>query len=169
MKKTLLLDINYQPQIFLDFKSTFKKICKDKIEILESWEDDMINFYGSYINLPSVVKLTYSINRKFFAVSFSRGAVILRDKNKCQYCNKKLLPSEITIDHVLPRAMGGGNSFNNCVVSCFKCNNKKSHKTIEEAGMKLIKKPISPSATSESLLYTDGAWHPSWKTFLGQE
>ncbi len=46
---------------------------------------------------------------------------------KCYYCEKKLKHSEITLDHVIPRALGGSNKWN-LVPSCWSCNQDKRNK-----------------------------------------
>lgn len=46
----------------------------------------------------------------------------------CQYCLKKIPYTQATRDHLLPRSKGGGNQDDNIVLSCKKCNSKKSNK-----------------------------------------
>lgn len=46
----------------------------------------------------------------------------------CQYCLKKIPYTQATRDHLLPRSKGGGNHDDNIVLSCKKCNTKKSNK-----------------------------------------
>lgn len=43
----------------------------------------------------------------------------------CHYCDKPLTEVEATLDHVIPRACGGGNSVSNFVVACFACNGRR--------------------------------------------
>jgi 5-methylcytosine-specific restriction endonuclease McrA len=69
---------------------------------------------------------------------------------------------------VVPKSQGGGTSFINCVISCQICNNKKSNRTPEEAGMLLIKKPTHPSFTSYYYISDPQEyWHEEWDNFLG--
>ena len=51
---------------------------------------------------------------------------------KCYYCNKKVPPNEITMDHVVPVIRGGKSIKSNCVVCCKSCNNKKKYLTPAE-------------------------------------
>lgn len=52
--------------------------------------------------------------------------VILRASEfKCHYCGTKLTMDDLTIDHVIPRANGGGNENENLVASCQECNQLK--------------------------------------------
>ena len=43
----------------------------------------------------------------------------------CYYCGKKVAFKELTMDHLLPLAMGGRSTKDNLVPSCKSCNNKK--------------------------------------------
>ena len=47
----------------------------------------------------------------------------------CHYCGQKTMPSELTLDHVVPLARGGVTSKNNCVASCKACNLGKKLET----------------------------------------
>jgi 5-methylcytosine-specific restriction endonuclease McrA len=51
----------------------------------------------------------------------------------------------LTVDHVIPRSRGGEDTWENLVCACIKCNNKKGDRTPEEAGMKLLRKPMKPN------------------------
>jgi len=54
-----------------------------------------------------------------------RDRVIARDGLVCQYCKANLMPSEATIDHVVPVSRGGSDDLENLRVACRKCNVKK--------------------------------------------
>lgn len=43
----------------------------------------------------------------------------------CHYCEGKFLPTELTMDHVVPVARGGFSVKNNVVPACQDCNAKK--------------------------------------------
>lgn len=47
-------------------------------------------------------------------------------KPSCIYCNKMIKKrSDLTVDHVLPKSMGGSDNKENLVISCTKCNKDK--------------------------------------------
>jgi len=94
--------------------------------------------------------------------------VVPRDKSTCQFCARKLSPSQTTIDHLIPKAQGGITSFTNCVVSCQTCNNKKGSKTLEQAGMTLIKTPVVPNFFFRDLK-EPLVWHQDWDNFINSE
>ena len=45
----------------------------------------------------------------------------------CYYCRKKVLPAELTMDHVIPISRGGRSERENIVPACKECNNKKKY------------------------------------------
>ena len=44
---------------------------------------------------------------------------------RCQYCGARVPPKELTMDHIVPLAMGGSSSKGNIAVCCKACNTKK--------------------------------------------
>jgi hypothetical protein len=54
--------------------------------------------------------------------------IINRDLLKCRYCNKK----GNTIDHMVPKSLGGKRTLTNCVCSCRRCNKLKGNKLLVE-------------------------------------
>ena len=53
-------------------------------------------------------------------------------KGLCHYCGQKFLPSELTMDHILPVVRGGKSVKSNCVPCCKECNNEKKYLTPAE-------------------------------------
>lgn len=61
------------------------------------------------------------------AVSKSlRFQVLRRDGNKCRYCGVVATEAELTVDHVIPVALGGRDEASNLVTACRPCNSGKS-------------------------------------------
>ena len=84
------------------------------------------------------------------AVKFSRINIFTRDGYCCQYRKHKFRTEELTFDHVVPIAKGGRKTWENIVTACWRCNNRKSGRTPEEANMRLIKKPVKPAGAPRS-------------------
>ena len=53
-------------------------------------------------------------------------------KGLCYHCGDRFEEKALTMDHLTPLARGGKTGRNNVVVSCKKCNNEKSFKTLVE-------------------------------------
>ena len=125
--KTLLLNANYEVLEVISERKAFKHIFKEKVDVLVNY-DDYVLYGQNKIYYPSVLRLKNQIKRNFFKkVNFSRSAILKRDMYTCQYCLDQLVPSQITIDHILPKSMGGLKTYTNCVVCCKPCNSKKSN------------------------------------------
>lgn len=163
------------------FKGTAKVITPDwTIHTFEEWIQ-ISKFYENgkngefkFIKSPSIsLLIPDAIYLPFFEslpqneVVFTRQNLFLRDKFTCQYCGKFLKnPKDRTIDHVIPKSRGGKTVWNNVVLCCKKCNLKKSNKTPEEAGLKLIKTPRAPRWQALILEEFPTNKKEKWKTFL---
>lgn len=167
-KKTLLLSSSYQVLNFITEQRAIKLVFKDRVEILDSWQDEYIVWASGSMPHPSIIRLKNGFVPNFYKGGFSRNAVIRRDRNTCQYCAKRLTASQITIDHIVPRAKGGLTSFSNCVVCCKSCNSKKGDMLLEEVGMVLLRKPVSPSFSDYTcqINIDEENWCPSWDDYI---
>jgi 5-methylcytosine-specific restriction endonuclease McrA len=76
-------------------------------------------------------------------VVLTRRNILRRDLYKCAYCGRGDL--RLTIDHIVPKARGGSDSWDNLISACTDCNNKKGDQTPEEANMQMKFKPFKPS------------------------
>ena len=146
-ESSLLLDRNYLPISIIGWKKAFRLLVRDKAEPIGNNTIKSITTCTSNFNVPSVVKLKHAVSYNCFSgrIKFSRTNVILRDKYKCQYCEKSMNRSSGTIDHIIPRSRGGKTDYLNCVACCKECNSWKGDKTLEEAGMKLLRMPKRPN------------------------
>lgn len=60
-----------------------------------------------------------------------RAAVFQRDGRKCVYCGKAGKRTKMELDHVVPKASGGADRFDNLVASCHACNRRKDNQPLE--------------------------------------
>ncbi|MCB9798028.1 MAG: HNH endonuclease, partial [Alphaproteobacteria bacterium] len=60
-----------------------------------------------------------------------RDAVVARADNRCEYCRLSQLGQEATfhVDHVRPRAAGGGTTLDNLALACVSCSLRKGART----------------------------------------
>lgn len=98
-------------------------------------------------------------------ISFSRRNVYRRDRFTCQYCGARPSDDALTVDHVIPRSRGGKTTWTNCVVSCARCNRRKSNRTPEESGVRLIHPPQEPT-WSPCLTIPHDQRRRSWDPFI---
>ncbi len=118
------------------------------------------------IAIPRIIILPHYEGYPSLALKLTRKNVYKRDNYTCQYCGKKYPPEYLNIDHVLPRHRGGRTTWENVVCSCIWCNFKKGGKTLEEAGMKLLKKPRIPYRLPFQKDDFLSQAHPSWRFFI---
>lgn len=147
--QTLVLDFTCRPVGYMTWQRAITQYYKSKVEIIDSYDAE-VKSPSVTIKIPAVVRELKRYKRKN-AVRFTREGVFLRDKGKCQYCGLKLKNKKtngrdgFTFDHVIPRVTGGTTTWDNIVISCFDCNQKKKDRTPEQAGMKLLIKPHKPT------------------------
>jgi hypothetical protein len=75
-----------------------------------------------------------------------------RDRHVCAYCGQELTGSRLTRDHVVPVSQGGRDLWMNVVTACRGCNQHKSGRTPEEAGMELLYAPYVPNKAEYLIL-----------------
>lgn len=161
----LVLNLDYQPVNICGTRRAVKLIFLGKAEIIED-RGEMILSPGYAIPKPSVIKLSYLIRRPQPELKLSRKAVFARDHYQCQYCGRNGV--KMTIDHVVPRRLGGTFSWENLVCACHSCNARKGDRTINEAGMKLIRSPEKPSFIPHIsyTLYRQSINEEEWRKYL---
>jgi 5-methylcytosine-specific restriction endonuclease McrA len=89
-----------------------------------------------------------------------------RDRHTCQYCNYR--GEQLTLDHVIPRSRGGGDTWDNLVAACVRCNVNKGNRTPKEAGMPLTIQPRRPysSLHFELVKHTRGEHNQEWRKYV---
>ncbi len=120
------------------------------------------------IVVPKIIRLLFYDKLPRQEVKFNRRNIFARDTNRCQYCGKKFAPSELSLDHVLPRSQGGKSTWENVVCCCLDCNVRKGGRTPEQAGVRLITQPRKPRRSPMITLKLSNARYASWKEFLDQ-
>lgn len=165
---TLVLDPSWLPVGRVSWQRAVTLLFQGKIEVVEEYEDKEIKSVTFAIKMPSVVRFLRAIRGRKRAVKFSRENVYARDRGRCQYCNQPVPRHETTYDHVTPRALGGQTTWENIVIACMPCNQKKGGRTPQQAGMKLLSTPVKPKKLPEmrvTVMWRKGM-PESWKTWI---
>ncbi|NDB19288.1 MAG: HNH endonuclease [Proteobacteria bacterium] len=153
----LVLNLNYEPLNICGLGRAVALVGSGKAEILASGMED-IRTARAVIPRPSVIKLQYLVRRPRAQVRLTRREVFIRDDYTCQYCG--LRGRELTLDHVIPRHLGGRHVWDNLVSACRPCNHRKGGKRLDETRMRLARPPRRPPATQ---------YRVSRPTHLGRE
>lgn len=166
MLLTLLLNATYECMAFIPERKLFKLLVKDKIEVLETWDELVPYGRDTKIRFPAVVKLRHHVRWIPRKVRFNRLGVFKRDRDQCQYCSRSYPRNKLTLDHVIPRTRGGSDDWRNCVAACFDCNNRKGNKTPEEAKMPLLIRPIVPQLSILNEFVLLKTKHATWQDYM---
>ena len=75
-----------------------------------------------------------------------------RDRHICAYCGDHLAGNRLTRDHVVPVSQGGRDTWMNVVAACKSCNQRKSGRTPDQAGMELLYTPFVPNKAEYLIL-----------------
>lgn len=118
------------------------------------------------IPVPRIIRLVGYDRLPDQSVKLNRRNLFARDRNQCQYCGKHYPTNDLSLDHVRPRSHGGGESWENLVCACIRCNARKGGRTPEQACMSLIRKPERPKRNPLITLRLGHEKYSSWKAFL---
>lgn len=188
--KVLVLNKAWLPVNIVPYKRIFNLLCKGHANCLSSdycvyTFKEWLDFYSvneinsdrilenkhvmtvSYeIPIPEIIILTHYSKVRDSRIRLTKSNILKRDKYICQYSGKRLDKSVATLDHVIPKAQGGTETWENLVCCCPVINSQKGDRTPEEAGLELLKQPKSPHSYN-SLFNLDNECIPeTWKPFL---
>jgi len=162
MGKVLVLNASYEPLNITSWRRAVVLLLKNKAEQLEHNG----KFVYAEFPLPSVIRLLHYIKVPYKEIPLTRRNILERDGHACQYCNYR--GDQLTLDHVIPRSRGGGDTWENLVAACVRCNVNKGNRTPREAGMKLARQPRRPysSLHFEIVKNTKGNLNQEWKKYV---
>lgn len=144
---------------------SWKELSESK-RTFEPHKYDWITTVNFDIAVPRVIRLLCYDRIPNRGVKFNRRNLFARDDNHCQYCGKRFPTSELSLDHVIPRRLGGEASWDNIVCACMTCNVKKGGRTPGQAGMKLTRRPFKPKSNPVIHIHLSHERYRSWKQFL---
>ena len=165
MNEVLVLNCDFEPLNVCHLRRALVMIYLGKADVLHA-HDSVIPWVSGELPHPSVVKLRHHVRRPLPELKLSRRTVFARDQHTCQYCGQTA--KELTIDHVVPKRLGGPTAWDNLVCSCRRCNMKKGDKPLQQTGMKLIKQPHRPRYIPFISLtkYIAGRKNEVWRDYL---
>ncbi|MGH0031540.1 MAG: HNH endonuclease [Myxococcota bacterium] len=128
--------------------------------------EDSIGTSRGAVRAPRViVLLTYDRVPKRH-VRYSRLNIFARDKFTCQYCGDRPPRSQLNLDHVVPRSLGGRTTWENVVCSCVDCNRRKGGRTPAQARLRLARRPVRPRWTPVIHNAVQSVRYDEWRPFL---
>ena len=182
----LILNKSFVPINITDYKRAISLIFSGRAKILDyktynlySWEEwGELDYYkkiktsSKCYRVPEIIILNYYDRYQKRRFKANKKNIFKRDEGTCQYCSMSLNYSQSTIDHINPKSKNGKLSWENCVLSCRRCNHKKANLSLEQANMKLSKQPSIPNFNIidiNSFFYFQVKTPESWRIFQEQK
>ena len=141
-KSVLVLNQSYEPIQVCSVRRAIVLVYRGRAEVIEAL-DIRIRSVSAQFPVPSVVRLCLYVRVPSKHLALSKRNVLKRDRHQCQYCGTRL--GRMTVDHVVPKTMGGRDSWENMVCACQHCNNLKGNRSPEQVGLSVLRKPRSPN------------------------
>jgi 5-methylcytosine-specific restriction endonuclease McrA len=157
----LVLNANFEPINICNTRRAIGLMLAGKATLIANGRG-VIKTVSMSLPRPSVIRLDHMIHRPRPHVKLSRREVFRRDNYTCQYCGHK--GANLTIDHILPRHLGGMHVWTNVVTACSACNHRKGGRRLEESHMELLIIPREPPANATYIfgrhLTDNNEWRP---------
>jgi 5-methylcytosine-specific restriction endonuclease McrA len=166
---TLVLSHAYEPVAHVPWQRAITLLFEGKVEVVEEYENRSVRSVTLEIKIPAVIRFLRAVHSRKRAIKFSRENVYARDSGRCQYCNKRVPRPEATYDHVTPRSQGGQTTWENVVIACTPCNQRKGGRTPQQAKMHLLSVPVRPKKLPNTFRLTftvDRNIPDAWKQWL---
>jgi 5-methylcytosine-specific restriction endonuclease McrA len=167
----LLLNATYEPMRVIPVRRAVGLLMRDVAEGVEGVAARLRTPSTVFV-VPSVLRLRYYVYVPQRGAVWSRRGVLGRDGHTCVYCGagvgerrhgRALTRADFTVDHLIPRSRGGGNTWGNTACACRWCNGRKGNRMPHEAGMRLRWEPKTPRV---SYLIVSGEVPAEWRVYL---
>ena len=150
--QNLALDIDYE--FDEDGKPIFENVSRISPVGWDDWQtlpirpwDLVINSSKRTYRVPTVV-VAHNFKKSHAPREFSDRPsiqqILKRDNYTCQITGKQLPREKLNVDHIVAKSRGGKDTWENMIACEKNLNTKKGNRTLEELGLKLIRKPFKP-------------------------
>ena len=159
--------LSYFPLSLWSWQNSIKAVFLARVNVVSEY-DRAVHSPSIEIRLPSVISLKDYVHMDR-RPAFTRFNVFLRDAFSCQYCGGAYQAEVLTFDHIVPRSRGGRTMWDNVVTACEPCNLKKGHRSLKQAGMRVMRMPGRPTnfqLQENGRAFPPNFLHHSWRDFL---
>jgi 5-methylcytosine-specific restriction endonuclease McrA len=163
----LVLNASYEPINICGARRALVLVLKG-VARTEEEHGLILHAQRSRIPMPSVIRLLEYRRIPYQTRALSRKNILLRDRNTCQYCGETLPPSDLTLDHVVPRSRGGNSTWENLVACCHPCNRYKGNRMLSEIDDMILLRDPRPFSlhTSRQIMRMLGRADDRWRKYL---
>lgn len=164
--KVLILNRTFEPLQVCSGRRAVVLLFTGKAERVED-STRVIRSPSTSLLLPLVIRLQHFVRKPALpTISFNKKNILKRDAFTCQYCGRNG-GERMTIDHIVPKSLGGRTVWENVVSACRACNLKKGNKRPSEIGMHLLRKPMRPLSVSYLGILAHASQHLEiWSKYL---
>jgi len=162
-KPVLVLNSNFEPINVCGFQRAIGLMLTEKASLILNGRG-VIRTAHTTFPIPSVIRLSRMVHPPRPKVALSRREVFRRDHFTCQYCGKTA--AFLTVDHVVPKHLGGTHDWANLVTACSFCNHKKGGRALSETGMTLLKQPKEPPRSASYIFERFLPENYEWTEYL---
>jgi len=159
----LVLNANFEPINVCNTHRAITLVLSGKASMVMNGRGYIHTVTRAY-PIPSVIRLVEMVRRPRARVKLTKREILRRDNYTCQYCGQR--HTTLTIDHVIPRHMGGKHTWNNLVTACQLCNHRKGGRTIDQAHMSLLHQPVEPPASAQYIFARHLGDNDEWIPFI---
>ena len=159
----LVLNANFEPINVCNTRRAIGLMLSGKAALIANGRG-VIQSVSQSFPLPSVIRLENMIQRPRPHIKLTRREVFRRDNYTCQYCGRQV--QNLTIDHILPRHLGGMHIWINVVAACPACNHRKGGRKLEESHMSLLQPPREPPASVAYIFGRHMDGNEEWMPFI---
>ena len=159
----LLLNANYEPLTVRPTKRAIGMMLAEKAVLILNGRG-IIHTVASTYPRPSIIRLNQMVHAPRPHVRFTRQEIFRRDEFTCQYCGRQ--GGRLTLDHVVPRRLGGETSWVNLVTACAECNRKKGGRPLNQSHMTLRRRPFEPKPSAAYRFNSYAARYLEWGPYL---
>jgi len=162
-ENVLVLNANFEPINVCNMRRAIGLLLEERAALVVNGRGSIHSINQNFPR-PSIILLQKMVPRPRTRVRLNRREIFRRDNFTCQYCGKRSL--DLTIDHVVPRYLGGQHTWTNVVTACAACNHRKGGRRPAEANMTLLHRPSEPPRSAIYVFGRHLSDYAEWEPFL---
>ena len=162
-RPVLVLNANFEPINVCNTRRAIGLILNGRAMLVLNGRGE-IKTVSSTFPRPSIIRLEKMVKRPRPRVKLTKREILRRDGYTCQYCGQR--GSNMTIDHVIPRHMGGKHTWENMATACPACNHRKGGRTLEQAQLRLLSTPGEPPSSARYIFARHLKDNSDWLPFV---
>ncbi len=159
----LVLNANFEPIHVCNTRRAISLVITGRATMILNGRGEIQTVSRAYPR-PSIIRLEHMVKRPRVRVRLSKREVLRRDNYTCQYCGQRTLT--LTVDHIIPRSLGGQHTWENLVAACPACNHRKGGRLLEQAQMRLLHPAVEPPASATYLFGRHLQENLEWLPFV---